>query len=98
MQQIVSITDARNNLSRLVADVSQQDTSVVIVRDSVPEAVLLSYRRILETEQAKEKMWRLRFDRMMAAGKKVGRRWAKKRGINLDKLTEEKAYELVEKA
>jgi prevent-host-death family protein len=98
MQQIVSITDARNNLSRLVADVSKQDTSVVIVRDSVPEAVLMPYSRILKSEQAKEKMWELRFDRMMAEGKNAGRRWAKKRGISLDKLTEEEVYELVEKA
>lgn len=98
MQQIVSITDARNNLSRLVADVSRQDTSVVIVRDSVPEAVLMPYSRILKNDREKEKVWRLRFDRMMATGKKIGRQWVKKRRIDLDKLTEEEVYGLVEKA
>lgn len=98
MQQIVSITDARNNLSRLVADVSKRDTSVVIVRDSVPEAVLMPYSRILKNDREKEKVWRLRFDRMMATGKKIGRQWAKKHGIDPDKLTEEEVYVLVEKA
>ncbi len=98
MQQILSITEVRKKLSRLVADVAENDTTVVIVRDSMPEAVLLPYKRVFKQEEERETLWKLRFDRLLAQGKKVGAAWAKKRRLNLKALTEEELYDLVKKA
>jgi prevent-host-death family protein len=96
MQQIVSITDARNNLSELVKRVSNQDVEIVIVRDSEPEAVLVPYCKILEEGKLKEKLFRLQFNRLLKEGRKAGKRWAKKNNIDLDKLSEEELYEIID--
>lgn len=97
MQQIVSITDARKQLSQLVI-AAQQGEEVVIVRDSIPEAVLMPYDRILKQEAEKDKLWDLRFDRLLTRGKQAGKLWAKKNKINLKTVSEAKLYDLVEKA
>lgn len=98
MQQIVSITDARNNLSQLVSQVAAREMEVVIIRDSIPEAVLLPYSRISRAVAEKEDIWKLRFGRLMKAGRRTGRQWARKSGLKLEKLTESDLYDLVKKA
>ncbi|MEK7111167.1 MAG: type II toxin-antitoxin system Phd/YefM family antitoxin [Patescibacteria group bacterium] len=98
MQQIVNITAARQQLSQLVAAAAQQGTEVIIVRDSIPEAVLMPYSRILKQEKDKDILWSLRFDRLLARGKQAGKLWAKKNKINLKTISEDKLYDLVEKA
>lgn len=98
MQQIINITDARKQLSRLVAAAAREKTEVVIIRDSVPEAVLLPYDRILKQEKDREILWRLHFSRLLSRGKLTGKLWAKRNKINLKTISEEKLYDLVEKA
>lgn len=97
MQRIISITDVRNNVSRIVSDVAQTKRKVVIVRDSIPEAVLIPYQEFLTQEQEREKLWQMRFARLLKTGKNTFKKWAAKRKINVDKLTEEEMYEIVEK-
>lgn len=97
MQQIMNITDVRKNLSSIVASLAMNDASVVIVRDSKPEAVLFPYDRLLGDIKEKEELWKFRFERLLKAGKKAGSGWAKKKGINLRKTSEEEKYALVKK-
>lgn len=89
MQQIVSISDARKNLSQLVAQVSGQDLTVVIVRDSLPEAVLVPYQRVWDEEKIQNVLWTQKWNELLNAGKKRGEKWTNK------KLTEQQAYALV---
>ena len=96
MQQIVNITDARNDLSNLVSSVSQNKKPVVIIRDSKPEAVLVSYQEFIESEEEKKKLWDQTFEKLQKEGKKAFRAWAKKRNIDVNKLTEEEVYELID--
>lgn len=98
MQQIINITNARNNLSQLISEVAAKETEVVIIRDSIPEAVLLPYSRFSRIVAEKEDAWKLRFGRLMEAGRRTGRQWARKRGLKLEKLTESSLYDLVKKA
>lgn len=98
MQQIVSITDARNNLSQLVASVAKKQQSVTIVRDSEPEAVLVPYIKLLDDEKRSQELWRFEWQRLMREGRKAGKRWAKKNNIDLKKTSEEELYELVDEA
>ena len=97
MIQIMNITDVRNNLGMLVKDVAQKDKTVVIIRDSLPEAVLIPYEKYAQDEDEKENIWQLRFERLLREGKKAGLTWAKKNKINLRKLSEEEKYDLIEK-
>jgi len=95
MQQIVSITDARNNLSQLVKQVTTSLEPVVIVRDSVPEVALVPYAKIIENEKLEKQLWNLRWEELLKEAKKAGKRWAKKNKINLKTISEEKLYELI---
>lgn len=97
MQQIVNITEARNDLSNLISSVSQNKKPVVIIRDSKPEAVLVSYQEFINNEEEKKKLWDQTFEKLQREGKKAFRVWAKKRNIGVDKLTEEEVYDLIDK-
>jgi len=97
MQQIINITEARNNLSNLVSRVARERKNVVIIRDSMPEAVLIPYKEYIDSETAKEKSWKSDFEKVLEDGRKTFSKWAKKRNIDIDKLTEEEFYDLIDK-
>ncbi|MEK7127212.1 MAG: type II toxin-antitoxin system Phd/YefM family antitoxin [Patescibacteria group bacterium] len=97
MQQIVSITDARNNLSQLVDQVNSNSQPVVIVRDSKPEAAIVSYAQLSIQTQKDDELWNLKWDKLIKAGKKAGQTWAKDNGVDLKTMTEEKLYDLIDK-
>ncbi|MDP1722602.1 MAG: type II toxin-antitoxin system Phd/YefM family antitoxin [Candidatus Gottesmanbacteria bacterium] len=95
MQQILNITQVRNTLSDVVMRVAQTKNPVVIVRDSMPAAVIVSYDTFLKDAEDEAKLWSLKFDRVLSQGKQAFALWGKKRGINVKKLTEEEAYEFI---
>lgn len=97
MQQIVSITEVRNNLSRLVKEVAQKDNTIVIIRDSKPEAALVSYKKARIINDKLEKERKRQFDKVFSAIRKQGRAFLKKRGVNWKKMTEEEFYDFVDK-
>ena len=97
MQQILNITEVRNNLSSLVSRISRENKPIVIIRDSMPEAVIVSYREFQKNEAEREKLWRQEFEKLRKVGKKHFRKWAKKKNIDIDKLTEEEVYDLIDK-
>lgn len=97
MQQIVNITDARNNLSRLVKEVARDDKTVVIIRDSKPEAALVSYETARTYNEIAQKEWKKQFGKVMSAIRKQGRAFLKKKGIDWEKMTEEEFYDFVDK-
>ena len=97
MQQIVNITDVRNNLSRLVKEVAQKDNTIVIIRDSKPEAAIVSYEKARTINEAAEKEWKKQFDKVFSAIRKQGRAFLKKRGVDWKKMTEEEFYDFVDK-
>lgn len=96
-QQFVSVTDARANLKWLVDLVVAGKSRVVLVRDSQPQVALVRYSDMLQSDEAETKEWQTRFDRLLKEGKKAGRKWAKERGIDLKKVTEEELYDLIDK-
>jgi len=97
MQQIVNITQVRNNLGSMVSSVVKDKKNVIIIRDSKPEAVLIPYQEFVKTETDKERLWKLEFEKLQREGKKAFRAWARKKGIDVDKLTEEEVYDLIDK-
>ena len=96
-QQFVSVTKARANLKQLIDAVVARKTRVVLVRESKPEVVLVPYSDIVEQEIS-EQEWQTRWDEALMEGKKAGRRWAKTRGIDLKKVTQEELYALIDTA
>lgn len=97
-QQFVSVTEARANLKRLVDMVVAGKSRVVLVRESKPQVALVRYDEILEREEMSEREWQKLWDKALKEGKKAGRKWAKERGIDLRKVSEEELYDLINKA
>ncbi len=97
MQQIVSITDARNNLSQLVQQVATNLQTVVIVRDSEPEVALVPYSKIRADEQKDDRLWKIQWKEFIKEARKAGKGWAKKNKINLRTISEEELYDLIAK-
>lgn len=97
MQQIVNITQARNNLAKLVEKVKTTKQPVVIVQDSFPSVVVYPYDEALKNEQRKEALFKRDLEDLLREGKKAFKRYLKKKGIT-KKLTEEEAYEIIKNA
>mgnify|MGYP001607670076 CR=1 FL=1 len=98
MQQLLNITDLRNNLSQIVSQVAIDNRPVFIIRDSKPEAALISLRCFEEMETEQKKLWGARFDNLLSQGKISGDNWLKKKGLNRQKLNEDQLYNLVSAA
>lgn len=97
MQQIINITQVRNNLSRLVKEVSREDKTVVIIRDSQPEAAIIPYSRVKIMDAEIDKKRKQQFSKVFSAIRKQGRAWLKKKGVNWKKMTEEEFYDFIDK-
>lgn len=94
-QQFVSVTEARANLKQLMDLVMVGKSRVVLVRDSKPEVMLVRYNDVIEKEEVSEEEWQKRFSEAMREGRAYGRRWAKKNGIDLKKVTQEELYDII---
>lgn len=94
MNQIVSVTYARNNLRTLLDQIVKQGKRFILVRESTPEAAIIPYEDILQ----KEEIWNERFERTMKESQKYFLKWLKAKGIDPKSLTEDKVYELIKKA
>ncbi|MBL7159251.1 type II toxin-antitoxin system Phd/YefM family antitoxin [Candidatus Microgenomates bacterium] len=94
MDQIVSVTYARNKLSSILNKVVREGKRFILVRESIPEAVIIPYEEILE----KDRLWNQRFEQTMKKSQKYFEKWLKTKGVNSKTLTEEKVYELIKKA
>lgn len=93
MNQIVSVTYARNNLKALLDQIVKQGKRFILVRESAPEAAIIPYEDILQKEQ----IWNERFNKAMKASQKYFLKWLKAKGVDPKSLTEDKVYELIKK-
>lgn len=93
MQQMINVTQARSRLGQLVSSVAKNKRNVIILRDSLPQAVLISY----EQYEKQEKEWDKEFLRLMTESKKNFKTYVKKRTIPYPK-NEEAMYELINQA
>lgn len=92
MPNLINLTQARNNLSKVIDEVVSKKREYILIRDSIPQAVLIPY----DQYQKQEEEWRKEFERLMNASRKRFKTYLKKKGIKYPK-TEEEMYELVNK-
>ncbi|CAN5183162.1 hypothetical protein BH11PAT1_BH11PAT1_3940 [soil metagenome] len=97
MQQIINITEARNNLAKLIQKVKTTKEPVIIIQDSIPTAVIYPYDEIMKKEEEKEKLFQLRFQKLFFEGEKVFEAYLKKNNIPYP-TSEEEAYEIIKNA
>lgn len=95
MEQIISISKARRNLADLVKGVAKTGRRVIIVRQSFPEVAIIPYQEILEREKEKDKLWDLRFEKVLKESRQLFKKYLKSKGVT--KITEDQTYELLKK-
>ncbi len=97
MLQIVNITDARNNLAKLIQKIKITKEPVVIVQDSFPSVVLYPYDQIIKQEEERNQLFKLKFEKIFNEGKKSFKKYLQKKSIRTP-LSEEKAYSIIKNA
>ena len=90
MPNLINLTQARNNLSKVIEEVASKKKEYILIRDSLPQAVIIPYDRYRRQEEE----WEKEFERLMVDSRKHFKAYLKKRGIKYPK-TEEEMYELV---
>jgi len=93
MNNLINATQARNNFSSLLNKVMNEQKSYIVIRDSVPQAVVIPYKQYLLQEQN----WDEEFDKTTKALKTQFKKRILKSQLSYPK-TEEQMYELVNKA
>lgn len=94
MMRIVSISDARNNLAKLIQSIKDTNEPIVIVQDSSPSAVLYPYNEAVANEKKKQQLFQIRFENLLDEGKKIGKKYLEENNIK-QPISEEEAYNLI---
>jgi len=95
MEKIIGITEARTNIKNLVDKVSEQNETFIISRDSKPRAVIISYNEYVRNMKIIEENRKLRFDKTLEEARDQFSRWLKKRGYDIEKLSEEEVERII---
>lgn len=90
MLNLINLTKARNNLSKLIEQVSIKKKTYVLIRDSIPQAVIIPW----EEYKLQEERWQEEVEKLMVKGRRAFSQWLKKRKIKLPK-SENEVYQLV---
>ena len=97
MLQIINITDARNNLAKLIQRVKSTKEPIVIVQDSTPSVVIYPYDELAKKEEEKDQLFQLRFQQVFAEGEEAFAKYLKKNNLPAPS-TEDEAYSMIKNA
>lgn len=97
MLQIVSVTDARNNLGKLVQKVKTTKEPIVIVQDSSPSVIIYPYNEIKKQEEERDQLFKLKFQKIFNEGKKSVKKYLQKKEIRAPR-SEDEAYSIIKNA
>lgn len=97
MLQIINITDARNNLAKLIERIKNTKEPVIIIQDSSPAVVLYPYDEIVKREREKNQLFQLKFQKIFREGEKKFKQYIKKKSIRAPR-SEEDAYSIIKNA
>lgn len=97
MLQIISITNARNNLGKLVQKIKTTKEPIIIVQDSTPSVVIYPYDEITKREEERDQFFQLKFQEIFREGEKSFKKYLQKKSIQAPH-SEEKAYSIIKNA
>ena len=97
MLQIVNITDARNNLAKLINKIQVTKQPVVIVQDSSPSVVIYPYNEIAKQEEDRDRLFKVKFQEIFSEGKKSFKKYLQKKSLRTPR-SEDKAYSIIKNA
>jgi len=92
MLNIINLSQARNNLSKLIDEVFTQKKTYILIRDSIPQAVIIPY----DQYQKNEARWQSEVERLMDKGKRAFNNFIKEKKIKPPK-SEDETYQIIQK-
>ena len=96
MPKFIGITELRNKTREIFDFINEQSLPVVVVRESKPEAVIVSYKEYNLLEQQKRNLWNKRLDELAIRTKPYIERYLIKKGFKPDKVNGDKLVEILE--
>jgi len=93
MPNLINLTQARNNLSKVIDEVAFKKKLYILIRDSIPQAVIIPY----DQYQKEEEEWQDEFEKAIKEARKQFKKYLERKKIPYPE-TEEEMYELVNKA
>ena len=91
MMQLISLTQARSNLSKLVTEVVKERKKYVLIRGSVPQAVIIPW----EEFKAGEEKWQEGMRGLMDKGRGTFRKWLKANKMKWPR-SEDEVYKVID--
>lgn len=95
MDQIIGITNARNNIKEIVDTISDKDETYIVTRDSVPEAVIISYKKYIENKKLINQMNELIYEKSVKKSRLQFKEWLTQKGYDIEKLSEEEIGDMI---
>ncbi|MDD5622489.1 MAG: type II toxin-antitoxin system Phd/YefM family antitoxin [Actinomycetota bacterium] len=95
MDYIIGITNARNNIKEIVDTISDKDETYIVTRDSVPEAVIISYKKYIENKKLLNQMSELIYEKSVKKSRLQFKEWLMQKGYDTDKLSEEEISDMI---
>ena len=95
MEQIIGITNARNNIKEIVDIISDKNEIYIVTRDSNPEVVIMSYEKYIENKKLLNKIWELKYEKSMQKSQIQFKEWLKQKGYDTNNLSAEEICEMI---
>jgi prevent-host-death family protein len=95
MEQIIGITNARINIKEIVDRISDKNETYIVTRGSIPEVVIMSYKKYIENKKLMNQIGELRYEKSIKKSQLQFKEWLNQKGYDVNKLSEEEIYDII---
>ena len=95
MEQIIGITNARINIKEIVDAISDKNETYIVTRDSIPEVVIMSYKKYIENKNLLNQIQELKYEKSVKKSQLQFKEWLTQKGYDIEKLSEEEISEMI---
>ena len=95
MEQIIGITNARINIKEIVDRISDKNETYIVTRGSIPEVVIMSYKKYIENKKLLNQIGELRYEKSIKKSQLQFKEWLNQKGYDVNKLSEEEIYDII---
>ena len=92
MEDLVSVTYARNNLKKLISQAVTKGKTFILLKNSQPQVAIVPYEEIL----ASKRNWQEEFECLRTQAQPYFDRWLANKSIKKSRLTEKKLDKLLD--
>ena len=97
LPKFIAITDLRTKTKEVFDLVKNKNLPVIVMRESVPEAVIIPFSEFNTLQEEKQRVWNKRLDKLAKETKPYVEKWLKQKGYKSEKVDGDKLLDLLEK-